>query len=159
MNQFKKQNGFTLVELLVVIVVIILLATISIFALNGQRAKARDAKRISDIRQIRTALEFYRSDEGEYPIVSEPIVLGAKGAVKLCSKSVGGFVSADIDCKNGTVYMENVPGDPLANQSFSYMGAKDGFDITFTTESASSLGTAGIYQAHSQSIDSIPGNK
>jgi prepilin-type N-terminal cleavage/methylation domain-containing protein len=159
MNQLKKQNGFTLIELLVVIVVIILLATISIIALNGQRAKARDAKRISDIRQVRTALEFYRSDEGEYPIVLEPIVLGIKGADKLCSKLSGSFVSAETDCKNGTIYMTNVPGDPLVNQKFIYTGVKDGFDISFTTESASSLGPSGIYHAHSQSIDSVSGNK
>jgi len=54
-----KQKGFSTLELLVVIVIILILAGISIIALNGQRAKARDAKRISDINQIRTVLEFY----------------------------------------------------------------------------------------------------
>src|SRR4030042_1482394 len=96
-----KQGGFSLIELFVVIAIIILLATVSIIALNDQRAKARDAKRISGVRQIRTALEFYHSDEGEYPIVEQPIVLGSKGVERLCSKEIGSFVSGETPCTEG----------------------------------------------------------
>ncbi|MFH1171716.1 MAG: type II secretion system protein, partial [bacterium] len=48
----KKQKGFTLVELLVVIAIIGLLSTIAFISLNRARAKARDAKRISDVREL-----------------------------------------------------------------------------------------------------------
>ena len=44
-----------------------LLATLSIIALNTARAKARDAKRIGDIKQIQTALELYYNDNNSYP--------------------------------------------------------------------------------------------
>lgn len=61
------QKGFTLVELLVVIAVIGVLATTVIINLGRARAKARDAKRISDLRQIKTALDLYFEDNGFYP--------------------------------------------------------------------------------------------
>jgi len=158
MSIFTKQRGVSLIELLIVIAIIILLALVSIFALNSQYAKARDAKRISDIRQIRTALEFYKSDEGQYPIEANPIVLGSKEKSKLCSKNSGGFVPADTVCKEETNYMSKVFADPLAGRNYLYTGSADGFDITFTTERASNLGLPGTYHAHSQTIDSISGN-
>lgn len=63
----KNKKGFTLIELLVVIAIIGVLSTLSFLALNSARARARDAKRISDIRQIQTALEMYYSTEDVYP--------------------------------------------------------------------------------------------
>lgn len=63
----KKQKGFTLIELLVVIAIIGLLSTLSILALNTARARARDAKRVADVKQIQTALEMYFNDAGSYP--------------------------------------------------------------------------------------------
>ena len=63
----KNKKGFTLIELLVVIAIIGLLSTLSVLALNGARARARDAKRISDIKQIQTALEMYYNENNAYP--------------------------------------------------------------------------------------------
>ncbi len=62
-----QKKGFTLIELLVVVAIIGLLSTLSIVALNTARAKARDARRVSDIKQIQTALEVYLSENGTYP--------------------------------------------------------------------------------------------
>jgi len=159
MRSLNKQKGFTLIELLVIIIIIIILAGISIIALDGQRAKARDAKRISDVKQIRTALEFYFSDEGEYPITDQPIILGRANAVKLCSKAAGGFVPAEAECQQETTYMSRVPSDPLLDGQYTYTGVKEGYDITFSTEKESSLGPAGTYHAHSEIIDANPGNR
>ncbi|MDD2354259.1 MAG: prepilin-type N-terminal cleavage/methylation domain-containing protein [Patescibacteria group bacterium] len=69
MKQEKK--AFTLIELLVVIAIIGLLSTLSILALNQARARARDTKRISDVRQIQTALELYYNEVGDYPDTGE----------------------------------------------------------------------------------------
>jgi len=64
-SSFKK--GFTLIELLVVIAVIGILAAVILASLNSARAKARDVRRISDIRTIQTALEMHYADNGRYP--------------------------------------------------------------------------------------------
>lgn len=60
-------TGFTLIELLVIIAIIGLLSAIAVTALNEVRTKARDAKRVYDLTQIRKALQFYYDDYGQYP--------------------------------------------------------------------------------------------
>lgn len=64
---YRSTRGFTLIELLVVIAIIGLLASTVLAALDSVRAKARDSRRIADMRQIQTALELYFNDNGVYP--------------------------------------------------------------------------------------------
>ena len=63
-----KNTGFTLIELLVVIAIIGLLSSVVFASLNSARGKARDAKRMADVRQIQTALELYYDTNGSYPV-------------------------------------------------------------------------------------------
>ncbi|OGY45023.1 MAG: hypothetical protein A3A24_02510 [Candidatus Buchananbacteria bacterium RIFCSPLOWO2_01_FULL_46_12] len=65
----KKIKGFTLIELLVVIAIIGLLSTLAVVALNSAREKARDAKRVADVKQVQTALELYYNDASSYPAI------------------------------------------------------------------------------------------
>jgi prepilin-type N-terminal cleavage/methylation domain-containing protein len=86
------KKGFTLIELLVVIAIIGLLATLSIIALNSAQAKARDVKRMSDVREIRTALEMYFASENAYPASTTP--------------------GAPIADSSGVVFMRSYPTPP-----------------------------------------------
>lgn len=63
-------KGFTLIELLVVIAIIGVLASTVLASLNTARAKARDARRIVDFKQISLALEFFYDTYGRYPITA-----------------------------------------------------------------------------------------
>ena len=67
LSKIKYARGFTLIELLVVIAVIGILAAVVLASLNDARVKARDAKRLGDLRSIHTALEAYFADNGSYP--------------------------------------------------------------------------------------------
>jgi general secretion pathway protein G len=66
----KHKKGFTLIELLVVIAIIGILSSVVLASLNTARKKARDSQRISDLRQIQLALEFFYDDQdpNSYPV-------------------------------------------------------------------------------------------
>lgn len=62
-----RKSGFTLIELLVVISIIGLLSSVVLASLSTARARARDTRRIEDLRQIQTALELYFNGHSVYP--------------------------------------------------------------------------------------------
>jgi len=62
-----KQKGFTLIELLVVIAIIGLLASIVMVSLNSARGKARVAKAMTELKQLRTAIYMYYNDASASP--------------------------------------------------------------------------------------------
>ncbi|MCD6094367.1 reverse transcriptase-like protein [bacterium] len=63
----RKKSSFTLIEILVVIAIMAVLAGTIIASVGSSRTSARDARRIQDIDQIKTALEFYFDDYKVYP--------------------------------------------------------------------------------------------
>jgi general secretion pathway protein G len=67
-----RKNGFTLLELLVTTVMIAVLTIIGVVSYSSVNKRSRDVKRKSDLEQIRSALEMYRSEHGEYPHSGSP---------------------------------------------------------------------------------------
>ena len=61
------QDGFTLIEIMVVILIIGLLATIVVQNLRSATDKAKRVKALADISQIKSALDRYYLDTGSYP--------------------------------------------------------------------------------------------
>jgi len=117
----KTKQGFTLIELLVVIAIIGLLSTLSIVALNSARAKSRDARRVSDIKQTQTALELFFNEAGYYPSTSSTTM----GGGKIYSTT--------------TVYMQITPTAPTpvdgtcgANNTYTYTQTAAGSSYTLT---------------------------
>ncbi len=108
MNKFfeKRVNnkGFTLIELLVVIAIISVLASLLMANFVGVRQRGRDAQRKSDMRQIQSALELYRADNGSYP-----------DSLPTC-----GTPLTYTDGATTVTYMQKVPCDPLSDDGYYY---------------------------------------
>src|SRR5512146_461289 len=67
----KRDQGFTIVELLIVIVVIGILALLVITTYSGIQAKARNSKRQTDVQSIQTQVEAFFSQNGYYPSLAD----------------------------------------------------------------------------------------
>jgi len=130
-----RPRGFTLIELLVVIAIIGLLSTLAVVALNSARQKARDAKRVADVKQIQTALELYFNDSNSYPGADHK-TLGKGGGscassedcVVLCYSDDGddgsndGFqASTGCGATSNTIYMGLVPAAPTPPDGDKYV--------------------------------------
>src|SRR5687768_8851745 len=72
----RKERGFTLIELLVVIAIIGILAAVVLVSLNSARQKARDGRRLADIRQIMNGLELFYNDNNRYPLPASASTTG-----------------------------------------------------------------------------------
>lgn len=110
-----KRKGFTLIEILIVVAIIGILASVILASVTSSRARARDTKRISDIRQIRTALELYFGANGRYPKSAE---LAAD-----CTDS------ATLRCL-APKHIPTVPKDPFTDSPYNYVGLKVSFGGT-----------------------------
>ncbi|HEY9584159.1 MAG TPA: prepilin-type N-terminal cleavage/methylation domain-containing protein [Candidatus Paceibacterota bacterium] len=109
-----KNKGFTLVELLVVIAIIGILSSVVMASLNMARSKARDAKRISDVKQIQLALEMHYDSFNRYPIT--------------------------LGDANLATYLTSIPTDPLSGNSYVYVSL--GGAPNCTTATSYHLGAA-----------------
>lgn len=95
-----RSAGFTLIELLVVIAIVGILSSIVLTNLNGSRQKARDVKRVSDIKQLQLALALYfDANDGKYPIT-----LASGGATELAP-----------------IYIPVIPTPPSGAASYVYV--------------------------------------
>ena len=103
----KETKGFTLIELLVVIAIIGILSSIVLASLNNARKKGRDARRVSDVKQLQLALELYYDSN---PTTGYPTSIGTTASSALVT---GGFISA-------------IPTDPSTGAAYSYAALGSG---------------------------------
>lgn len=105
----KTSQGFTLIELLVTISIIGLLSSIVLASLSTARNKAYDAKRLSDMVNIRTALEIYRSSNNAYPVTGVAWLSQCTGW--------GGIAANNVIPGLVPTYLPSMSADPQMNVS------------------------------------------
>lgn len=152
-----KNKGFTLIELLVVIAIIGLLSTLAVVALNNARTKSRDARRLSDIKQIQTALELFVNDRGVYPTQSATATGCATGFGRMSGMCINtGNATLVTTCPGSpeVTYMASAPFDPNSGATeVPYCYRNDGsapyttYSLTYTLEGATGNIPAGLRTA------------
>ena len=101
------EQGFTLIELMVVILIIGLLATIVVQNLRSATDRAKRVKAQADIAQIKSGLDRYYLDAGTYPTTDQ-------GLPALTAAPTGGNIPHDWQGP----YLEKIPPDPWGNAYF-----------------------------------------
>ncbi len=96
--KLKREGGFTLLELLVVIIITGLLIFLIVPSVLSGPLKARDKERKSDLGQVQIALESYHADNDTYPSGSYT--------------SLGSTLVPH--------YIKKLPVDPKASQNYTY---------------------------------------
>ncbi len=131
MNTIRAKQGFTLIEILVVIGIIAILATIVLIAINPARqfAQANNTQRTSDVNVILNAVGQYIADNkgvlpSAIPDTASAAEIKKTGGVDICSILIPTYVSAlPVDPKIGA---------PVTDCSVSYT---TGYKISKDTNS------------------------
>ncbi len=112
------QKAFTFVEIMVVVAIIAVLATLVIINIQSVKISGRDLKRVSDVNEIRNALNLYYSKYSQYPTMITPGQQFAVGSV---------------------IYLEKVPNNPspqtdngCPNKDYDYSQINGGISYTLS---------------------------
>jgi general secretion pathway protein G len=124
-----ESNGFTLIEIMVVIIILGLLATLVIPNITGYTEKAKHEKARADIASLEGALELFKADNGFYPTTEQ-------GLDALIIKPSTGRIPAK--WMEGGYFKKGVPLDPWGNRYTYFAPGRrgEGYEIV-------SLGTDG----------------
>lgn len=112
-----RKQGFTFIEILVVITIIGVLTLVATTNFAVVNKKARDGKRQGDLEQIKVALEMYRTDVKAYPDSSD------------WTPDVGSDLVYD-----STTYIDDIPGDPKTGLKYFYWSNSITFELCVTLE-------------------------
>lgn len=147
----KSGVGFTLIELLVVVAIIGMLVSVAMVAFGNARLKSRDARRLSDIQQVKSGLDLYYSHGSGYPA----------DAVWTTSQSSG----VPISCTG--IEVLRAPRDPLPTYTYIYTAGGNTttgcggtvhstYKLRFQTEGPTSLGPVNTYYLSPSGINTTP---
>ncbi len=98
----RRESGFTLIEIMVVVVILGILAALVVPNILGNVDEARATAAQQDIRAIESALDMFRLDNFRYPTTEE-------GLESLVTQPV------DPNIKKWKPYLKKLPNDPWGN--------------------------------------------
>lgn len=116
----QRAYGFTIVELLIVIVVVAILAALSYVGYTSVQARARDAKRQSDVATIVKALELYYVNNGRYPSGNGSSLINNQWS----SSADGSWQHLATQL---APYLDTLPKDPINTGSGQSLSSRHGY--------------------------------
>lgn len=125
----KKQAGFTLIEVMVVVAILAILAAVVVPNLMDNPDKARVVKAKADIQTLEAALDMYKLDNFNYPSTDqglESLVSAPSGEPAAPNWRAGGYIKSLPKDPWGRDYLYLSPGSHGAVDIYS-LGA-DGQD-------------------------------
>lgn len=131
-----KSHGFTLVELLVVIAIIAVIVGLAMPNFLSARERARDAKKKSEMSELRGALRLYYNDYQQYPGGTNGTIFLGCGPLGTLQCPGGSAAAGSPTCSSqefaaggadgcATTYMRSFPKD-LGSSSYSFKYYQDG---------------------------------
>ncbi len=117
------RNGFTLIEILIVVAIIAILASVVLIGLGPTQQSGRDARRLSDLHEVQNAIELYYQKCGFYPgsvSGSGPTAT----CVSLNSQTYTGMSAAILSAGIGIT--SPLPLDPTNNATYYYFYGTNG---------------------------------
>jgi len=104
-----KKQGFTLIEILIVVAIIGLLASVVLVGLGSFRTRGRDSRRIADLREVQNGLELYYTKNQSYPDAA------SWDALKTALISAG-------------IGLSDIPNDPIIGRNYGYCKTSDNYN-------------------------------
>ncbi|TFH92931.1 type II secretion system major pseudopilin GspG [Vibrio ouci] len=120
-KKMKKQSGFTLLEVMVVVVILGILASFVVPNLLGNKEKADQQKAITDIVALENALDMYKLDNSVYPSTDQ-------GLDALVNKPSS---PEPRNYRDGG-YIKRLPNDPWGND-YQYLSPGDNGSVDIFT--------------------------
>jgi len=138
----KQKLGFTLIEVLIVVSIIGLLTSATLLGLGSFRQTGRDARRISDLRQIQNALELFYAKNSAYPNALSDITTAGIGITSLPKdpNTNVDYEYSKTNCPAGVSYVLRAVFEDANNRALADQGticnldcskAAKGYCITF----------------------------
>ncbi len=105
------RQGFTLIELIVVISILAILAGALIPRVTSHMAATRDARRLADVRGVQSAIEQYFVDKQRYPAAASNASFGGWDV-----SNDGNFIPELVEHR----YLPEPPRDPVNDATYYY---------------------------------------
>ena len=126
MDLMKREKGFTLMEMIIVVGIILILTGIGFSNYIFSIAKSRDTRRKSDLATISKAIQAFANDFGSYPLAdSGQMVACDYNNTVLIACNWGQPMAAFIN-DHLVTYLGETPADPDGDQDYYYEAGADG---------------------------------